>query len=47
MSAVPDMVDYANLIGAKYELIEGCGHYAHDDAPEKFAKIVKDFLKEH
>nr|WP_281085695.1 alpha/beta hydrolase [Eubacterium ruminantium] len=45
--AVPDMVDYANLIGAKYELIEGCGHYAHDDAPEKFAKIVKDFLKEH
>ena len=42
--AAPDMVDYAQMVGAKYDLIEGCGHYVHNDAPEEFANLVKDFV---
>ncbi|MBP3235357.1 MAG: alpha/beta hydrolase, partial [Eubacterium sp.] len=42
--SAPDMVDYAQLVGAKYDLIEGCGHYVHNDAPEEFANSVKDFV---
>lgn len=42
--AVPDMIDYAELVGARYELIDGCGHYVHNDDPDEFARIVKDFL---
>ena len=42
--AAPDMVDYAQMVGAKYDLIEGCGHYVHNDAPEEFAKLVKEYL---
>jgi pimeloyl-ACP methyl ester carboxylesterase len=30
--------------GVKYDLIEDCGHYVHCDAPEEFAKIVKEDL---
>lgn len=43
--AAPDMVDYAQMVGAKYELIDGCGHYVHNDDPKEFARIVKEFLK--
>ena len=39
-----DMVDYAEKAGVKYDLIEDCGHYVHCDAPEEFAKIVKEDL---
>ncbi len=43
--AVTDMVDYAQMVGAKYDLIDGCGHYVHCDDSEEFAKKVKEFLK--
>ncbi|MCR5103468.1 MAG: alpha/beta hydrolase [Eubacterium sp.] len=41
--AAPDMVDYAQMVGAKYDLIDGCGHYVQSDAPEEFANLVKNF----
>ena len=43
--AAPDMVDYAQMVDAKYDLIDGCGHYVHNDDPEEFARKVKEFLK--
>ena len=43
--AVTDMKDYANMVSGKYDIIDGCGHYVHNDAPEEFAKIVKEDLK--
>lgn len=39
-----DMIDYAEQVGAKYDVIEGCGHYVHNDAPKEFAAIVKSDL---
>lgn len=42
--AVTDMEDYAKTVGAKYDIIEGCGHYVHNDATAEFAKIVKEDL---
>lgn len=39
--AVTDMIDYANMVGGKYDIIEGCGHYVHNDDPDEFARIVK------
>ena len=36
-----DMEDYAKSAGVKYDIIEGCGHYVHNDAPKEFAEIVK------
>ena len=35
------MIDYANMVGGKYDIIEGCGHYVHNDDPDEFARIVK------
>ena len=42
--AAPDMVDYAQLVGDKYDLIEGCVHYVHNDSPEEFSNLLKDFV---
>lgn len=39
-----DMEDYAKMIGAKYDIIDNCGHYVHSDAPKEFADIVKEDL---
>ena len=33
------------MVSGKYDIIDGCGHYVHNDAPEEFAKIVKEDLK--
>ena len=41
------MVDYAKMVGAEYKLIDGCGHYVHNDDPVEFARIVKEFMKSH
>jgi len=38
------MTEYAKQTGAQYELIEGCGHYVHNDDPVRFASSVKSFL---
>ena len=43
--AVTDMTDYADTISVKYDIIEGCGHYVHNDAPDDFAEVVKEDLK--
>ena len=42
--AVTDMTDYADAISVKYDIIEGCGHYVHNDAPDEFAEVVKEDL---
>ena len=39
-----DALDYAQQIGAKMNLVEGCGHYVHVDDPVEFARIVKEDL---
>lgn len=43
--AVTDMTSYANMVGAKYDIIEGCGHYVHNDSPDEFAVLVKKNLQ--
>ena len=43
--AVTDMVDYAQMVGGKYDVIDGCGHYVHNDDTEEFSRIVKEDLK--
>ncbi len=45
MCAVTDMVDYAQMVGGKYDVIDGCGHYVHNDDTEEFSRIVKEDLK--
>lgn len=42
--AFEDMIAYSDLIGAKYDLIEGCGHNVQYDDSEEFARIVKEDL---
>ena len=34
----------ALLEGAQFKTFEGCGHYLHNEAPEAFARAVRDFL---
>ncbi len=41
----PVMVEYADLTGSEYKIIDGCGHYVHADAPREFAAAVKEFLQ--
>ncbi|SER09439.1 Pimeloyl-ACP methyl ester carboxylesterase [Lachnospiraceae bacterium NE2001] len=43
--AVTDMTDYAEMVSGKYDIIEGCGHYVHNDDPDAFAQIVKEDLE--
>jgi len=43
--AVTDMIDYADMVSVKYDIIEGCGHYVHNDDPVEFARIVKEDLE--
>lgn len=43
--AVTDMTEYADMVSGKYDIIEGCGHYVHNDDPDEFARIVKEDLK--
>ena len=38
------MTEYAKQTGAEYKLLEGCGHYVHNDDPVRFAGAVKSFL---
>lgn len=40
-----DVADYAKMLGAKRDLIQGCGHNVHYDDPKAFATIVKEDLK--
>ena len=39
------MIDYADMVSVKYDIIEGCGHYVHNDDPDEFARIVKEDLE--
>ena len=39
---------YAELIpSAQFTLIEGAGHFAHEETPDKFAEVLDGFLKKH
>ena len=40
-----DVADYAKMLGAKCDLIQGCWHNVHYDDPKAFATIVKEDLK--
>ena len=34
----------SRIPGAEYAQIEGCGHTPHEECPQEFAAVVRDFL---
>ena len=35
----------AKLLGAELKIVPACGHMPHEEAPEEFIDIVRDFIE--
>lgn len=35
---------HESIVGSRLEVLEGCGHFPHVEAPERFLEVLRDFL---